>query len=244
MVPTALKPYLRGLVLIATLVAIGYAIKGLGLFGLFDEGWIDRNIRGHGLTGEALFVAVGAGLTAIGLPRQAVSFLGGYAFGFFAGSGLALAASVTGCLVAFLYARVLGRSAIRARFSRRVERIDAFLRDNPMSTAILIRLLPVGSNALTNLAAGVSGVRLVPFVAGSAIGYLPQTAIFALLGTGIHLEPGLRIGTSAALFVASGMLGVWLYRRYRRGHGPGAGADAVPFDDGTEAASDPGGRAP
>ncbi len=218
----AFKPYLRGLVLIATLVAVGYAIQGFGLFDLFDETWIDRNIRGHGLAGELLFVAVGAGLTAIGLPRQAVSFLGGYAFGFLVGTGLALAASVTGCIVAFVYARMLGRATVRARFSRRVERIDTFLRDNPMSTAILIRLLPVGSNALTNLAAGVSGVALAPFVAGSAIGYVPQTVIFALLGSGIRLDPEWRIGASVALFVASGMLGVWLYRRYRRRRGLGA----------------------
>lgn len=226
----ALKPYLRGLVLIATFVAIGYAIKGLGLFGLFDEGWVDRHIRGQGHLGELLFVAVGAGLTAIGLPRQAVSFLGGYAFGFIAGTGLALAASVSGCIIAFLYARILGRAPLAARFSDRIRRIDAFLRDNPMSTAMLIRLLPVGSNALTNLAAGVSGVGIVPFVVGSAIGYLPQTVIFALLGSGIHLEPGLRIGASVALFVASGMLGVWLFRRYRRAHGLAA-EGAAPFDD-------------
>lgn len=233
-----LKPYLRGLVLIATLVAIGYAIKGLDLFGLFDEGWIDHNIRGQGHLGELLFVAVGAGLTAIGLPRQAVSFLGGYAFGFLAGTGLALAAAVSGCIIALLYARVLGRAPLAARFSGRIRRIDAFLRDNPMSTAMLIRLLPVGSNLLTNLAAGVSGVGILPFVAGSAIGYLPQTVIFALLGSGIHLEPGLRIGASAALFVASGMLGVWLFRRYRRAHGLAAEGDTL-FDDGAAFESDP-----
>lgn len=225
-----LKPYLRGLVLIATLVAIGYAIKGLGLFGLFDEGWIDTYIRGQGVVGDLLFVAVGAGLAAIGFPRQAVSFLGGYAFGFLYGTGLALAASVAGCLLAFVYARVIGRAPLSARFSTRIRRLDAFLKDNPMSMAVLIRLLPVGSNVLTNLAAGVSGVALVPFVVGSAIGYVPQTVIFALLGSGIHLEPGLRIGASVALFVASGMLGVWLFRRYRRAHGLAASAEA-PFED-------------
>jgi uncharacterized membrane protein YdjX (TVP38/TMEM64 family) len=96
-----------------------------------------------------------------------------------------------------------------------VRRLDDFLHDHPFSMALLIRLLPVGSNVVTNLAAGVSGIRAAPFVAGSVIGYVPQTVIFALLGSGIHLDPSLRIGASVVLFVVSGMLGVYLFRRYR-----------------------------
>lgn len=211
----AFKPYLRGLALIATFVALGYLIKVTGLYGLFDEGWIDREIRGHGLNGQLLFVGLGAVLTALGFPRQAVSFLGGYAFGFALGSALALAAAGLGCILAFTYARLMGRSLVRDRFGPRVRRLDNFLHDNPFSMALLIRLLPVGSNALTNLAAGVSGIGALPFVAGSVIGYVPQTVIFALLGSGIHLDPSLRIGASVVLFVASGMLGVYLFRRYR-----------------------------
>lgn len=235
---TAFKPYLRGLVLIATFVALGYLVKATGLDGTLDQGWVDREIRGRGIDGEILFVALGAVLTAAGFPRQAVSFLGGYAFGLGLGTGLALVASAGGCVLAFTYARLLGRSLVREKFGARVRRMDDFLRDYPFSMALLIRLLPVGSNAVTNLAAGVSGIRAMPFVAGSVIGYLPQTLIFALLGSGIHIEPNFRIGASIVLFVVSGMLGVWLFRRYRRsraldadveiGSGDAGGTDAAP----------------
>jgi uncharacterized membrane protein YdjX (TVP38/TMEM64 family) len=212
---SALKPYLRGLVLIATFVALGYLVKETGLYDLLDERWIDREIRGRGFAGELLFVGLGALLTAIGFPRQAVSFLGGYAFGFGAGTGLGVLAAGLGCVLAFTCARVMGRELVREKFGPRVRRLDDFLHDHPFSMALLIRLLPVGSNVVTNLAAGVSGIRAVPFVAGSVIGYLPQTLIFALLGSGIHLDPSLRIGASVVLFVVSGMLGVYLFRRYR-----------------------------
>jgi uncharacterized membrane protein YdjX (TVP38/TMEM64 family) len=211
----ALKPYLRGLVLIATLVGLGVIVKTTGLYGLMDEGWIDREIRGRGLMGEVIFVALGAVLTAVGFPRQAVGFLGGYAFGLGLGTGLALTAAAFGCVTAFAYARLMGRRFVRERFGARIRRLDAFLHDNPFSTALLIRLLPVGSNLLTNLAAGVSGVRALPFVAGSTLGYVPQTLIFALVGSGLHIEPAMRIGASVVLFVISGMLGVYLFRRYR-----------------------------
>ena len=209
--------WLRGFILIGSLVALGYALKVSGLGSSIDEGWIDTEIRGRGITGEMLFVAVGFLFTAAGLPRQMICFLGGYAFGFSLGTALGLLATTLGCIAAFSYARILGRDFVASRFPVRVRKIDDFLRDNPLTMTLLIRLLPVGSNLVTNLAAGVSGVRGMPFVAGSALGYLPQTIIFALIGSGIALDPELRIGVSVLLFVISGVMGVYLYRRYRHG---------------------------
>ena len=211
-----LKPYLRGLVLIASFAVIGYLVKISGLTGLFDETWIDTQIRGHGISGEVLFLAIGALLTAVGVPRQAVCFLGGYAFGFISGTALSLVASLLGCVLAFYYARLLGRSFVKERFPERIRHVDDFLRANPFSMTLLVRLLPVGSNLITNLAAGVSGVQALPFLIGSVIGYAPQTAIFTLLGSGIHFDPMTRIVASAALFIVSGMFGVYLFRRYRK----------------------------
>jgi uncharacterized membrane protein YdjX (TVP38/TMEM64 family) len=78
---------------------------------------------------------------------------------------------------------------------------------------------------VTNLAAGVSSVAALPFIAGSAAGYVPQTVIFALVGTGVQVDPVLRIGLSVVLFVASAGLGLYLYRRVRaRREIPGDGA--------------------
>jgi uncharacterized membrane protein YdjX (TVP38/TMEM64 family) len=142
--------------------------------------------------------------------------MSGYAFGLGLGTVLALLASLGGCILSFFYARLLGRSFVLARFPDRIRRIDSFLHDNPLSMTLLIRLLPVGNNALTSMAAGVSGVRAIPFFIGSLIGYVPQTVIFTLLGSGIHLNPEIRIGASIVLFVVSGALGLYLFRRYRK----------------------------
>jgi uncharacterized membrane protein YdjX (TVP38/TMEM64 family) len=146
-----------------------------------------------------------------------VSFLGGYAFGFLVGTLLALAATALGCVIAFGYARLLGRAMVRKRFSARIQRIDAFLHENPFSMSLLIRLLPAGSNLLTNLAAGVSSVSAAPFIAGSTLGFIPQTMIFALAGSGVSLDPTLRIGLAMALFVVAGAIGLSLYRKHRHG---------------------------
>jgi uncharacterized membrane protein YdjX (TVP38/TMEM64 family) len=206
---------LKGLVFIASLVALAYLVRIFGLDSLMDQGWIDREVRGQGISGDMVFLGMGAIATAVGFPRQAVAFLGGYAFGLVWGTLLGVLAAIFGCVLAFFYARLLGRSLVASRFPGRVRRLDKFLGTHPFSMALLLRLLPVGSNVASNLIAGVSSVRFLPFVAGSAVGYLPQTLVFALAGSGVRLNPGLRISLAVALFLASALLGFYLYRRYR-----------------------------
>ncbi len=208
---------LRGLLVIGILVLLGYLIKLSGIDTLLSKSWIDTEIRGRGLYGELLFVVIGMLFTAFGFPRQIISFLGGYGFGFVYGSLLALVASAGGCILAYYYARILGRRLFSGTVPKRIQKLDEFIHENPFNMTLLIRLLPAGSNLLTNLAAGMSSVRPFYFFAGSALGYIPQTLIFALIGSGIHLDPVLRISIGAALFFISGMLGIYLYRKHRHG---------------------------
>jgi uncharacterized membrane protein YdjX (TVP38/TMEM64 family) len=219
-VSAGLKPrlLLKGLVMIASLAAFGWALKMSGLADMLSEHWIDAEVKGHGLTGRLIFLGLGGGMIAVGVPRQAVCFLGGYAFGFLEGTALASLASLFGCVLCFFYARLLGRELVMHKFAARVRKLDDFLKENPLSMAMLIRFLPVGSNLLTNLVCGVSSVPALPFFAGSTVGYLPQTAVFVLLGSGVHVDPVLRIGASVVLFLVSAVMGVVLYRRMRHGH--------------------------
>jgi len=219
-VSAGLKPRLlaKGLVMILTLAALGWALKMSGLGDLLSEHWIDAEVKGRGLTGRLLFVGLGGALMAVGVPRQAVCFLGGYAFGFLEGTALASLSSVLGCMLCFFYSRLLGRELVMHKFAARVRRVDDFLKDNPLSMSMLIRFLPIGSNLLTNLLGGVSSVPAMPFFLGSLVGYLPQTVVFVLLGSGVQVDPVLRIGASVALFLVSAVMGVVLYRRMRHGH--------------------------
>ncbi len=206
--------FLKALLFLVSLLGSIYLLRWLGLE--LDQGWIDRAVRGRGVIGEMVFIGAGAMAMALGLPRQLIAFLGGYAFGVLTGTAFALLAAVLGCALSFYYARLFGRALVSGRFPNKVKRLDAILSRHPFHMALLIRLLPVGHNLSTNLIAGVSSVRALPFLAGSGLGYLPQTLIFALAGSGVHLDPGWRIGAAVALFVLSAILGVWLYRRFRQ----------------------------
>ena len=182
---------------------------------------LDAHVRGHGAAGEALFVLGGALATALGAPRQVVAFLGGTAFGALGGGALALLAQALGCAAAFGWARLVGRDwaerRLRGRFGRRLRPLHDALAGAPFGATVALRLLPVGNNLAVNLLAGLSAVPAAPFLLGSALGYVPQTAVFALLGDGVAVDRTAQLALGAALFALSAALGWWLLRRHRAG---------------------------
>jgi uncharacterized membrane protein YdjX (TVP38/TMEM64 family) len=199
------------------LAAAGIVLRLVGLSP--DAERMGALLADQGTLAPLLFVLAGAAATAAGLPRQAVAFLGGYVFGALAGTGLALAAQLIGAAAAFGWARLVGRAWVErrlaGRFGPKLRPLVATLRQTPFGAALALRLLPVGNNLALNLLAGMAGIAALPFLAASAIGYLPQTVVFALLGKGVRVDGSWQIGLAAAMFAASLALGFWLWRRHR-----------------------------
>jgi uncharacterized membrane protein YdjX (TVP38/TMEM64 family) len=206
-------------VLVVGLVGGGLLLRAVGVAPGTE--WADRHIRGQGLAGEALFVLLGAVLTAVGLPRQGIAFLGGYAFGAALGIALGLLAQVLGAALGFGWARLIGRGwaerRLAGRFGQRLRPLRDAIAEQPFGTTLALRLLPVGNNLALNLLAGMTGIAAAPFLAASALGYLPQTAIFALLGKGVRVDGAWQLVLAAAMLGLSIWLGFRLLRRHRAG---------------------------
>jgi len=207
------------LVLAGGLVVAGLLLRAIGAAPGTE--WVDRHVRGQGLIGEVVFLAAGAAATAVGAPRQGVAFLGGYAFGTVVGCGLTVAATVLGAAISLAWARLIGRRwaerQLDGRFGRRLRPLRDALAENPFGATLALRLLPVGNNLALNLLAGLAAIAPAPFLAASALGYLPQTLVFALLGKGVRVDGAWQLGLSAALFAVSIGIGFWLLRRARAG---------------------------
>ena len=198
-----------GLLLAAMLVLSGLA-RALPV-----DAWALR-LESSGAGGPALLLVGGALATAVGLPRQLVASLAGFAFGPLAGLALALAAATAGCALTMLAARRwLGR-AVRRRWPAAVSRAESLLREDLFAKVVVLRLQPLGTNLATNLAAGALGVRPAPFLAASFLGYVPQTLVFALAGGGVRTGSGTQLATAAGLFLVSLGLGAVLVHRHRR----------------------------
>lgn len=225
------KLLVRGAILIGVLVAAGLLIDRYRFEDILDFlAFSDAEDAGW-LHGRIAYLVLAGLFTAAGGPRQAVSFFAAYFFGLAGGFLVALAGSALGCLAAYSFARLFrdaADSVIRGRvdMARQVWARDTFW------LTLILRLLPVGSNLVANLAAGAAGIPFAAFLAGSVAGYVPQTLVFALMGAGVNVGSAVQVAISIALFVASTLIGIWVYARYRKrlqagGDGNGAGLGEI-----------------
>jgi uncharacterized membrane protein YdjX (TVP38/TMEM64 family) len=217
---SGIRSAVKGVIMLCIFGAGVWMARSSGLEGLLrDTAWFDSHVLGSGPMSGLIFMGITACLTALGLPRQLFGFLGGFAFGAIGGTLLTTVGCGLGCATASLYGRFSGRDFVARKFGSRLGRLDAFLSGQPFLMALAIRLFPLGSNLLTNLAAGVSSIPLLPFVLGSSLGYIPQNFVFALFGAGMNAESTqgvvIAVSVSVVLLMISGWLGVIMYRRYR-----------------------------
>lgn len=206
----------RGLSVFCVGVFLVTVFKTFGLTSATSEAWVDAHVRHQGFYGVLLYVGAVAVLTGVGVPRQLCSVLGGYVFGAWMGALWATVGTAIACTACFCYARFLGQAWIERRFGHKMTRFNAFLRQSPFILTLMVRIVPLGSNFLTNFFAGVSAIPALPFLCGSFVGFSIQNIIFALLGSGLQADTGWHAAVSGALYVASLGLAWAVYRRYMR----------------------------
>ena len=177
---------------------------------------LTRLVAEGGMRGPLLFLLLATALTAVGLPRQIPAFVAGYAFGAWDGAAMALASQVLACAIDFSWSRLMGRGFVLRRFGPALRRIDSTLAAHPFIATLAFRLMPVGSNIILNLVAGLCSVRALPFITASAIGFIPQTLIFALIGRGSAPAHGFVLAIGVAMFMLSALCGILLLRKYRQ----------------------------
>lgn len=211
----------------AGLLFIIFAVVVVGLHYLpdFNEDALALYVRDRGVFGVAVYITATAVGSALGVPRQGLSFVAGYAYGAFWGLVYATIGTALGCAMSFFITRRLGKPFLPDRFARRMKRFDEFVSASPFTMTLTVRCMPFGNNALTNVLAGVSSIPALGFIGGSFVGYIPQNFIFSLLGSGMRVDPFWRVLASAVLFVAALLLGVFLFRRHKAAFNEGERKD-------------------
>lgn len=150
--------------------------------------------------------------TSIGLPRQIAAFSSGYLFGVLPGAILATFAAIAGCLLTLTISQYFLHNMITTKYPKKVDQVSLFFAQNTFIKALIIRLLPAGSNFITNVIAGVVKVPRKAYLLGTGIGFIPQMFVFSLAGSGVRLENSHHIMLSVGLCFIAILLGTWLYR--------------------------------
>jgi len=209
------KPALK-LALVATLVSLLLAITlstvFLGNYGVLLQNYLNSLIP-KTLLGAFIFTLLLTPAMGLGLPRQIAALSAGFLFGAGFGMVLATISAVLGCLVTLLLARKLFSNIVERNYPITLVKVSHFFSHNTFLKALIIRLIPAGSNFLTNILAGTARTPIRPYVLGSAIGFIPQMTIFSLMGSGLQVNGDQQLIISIILLFIALLLGSYLYKK-------------------------------
>ncbi|MDG1500010.1 MAG: VTT domain-containing protein [Planctomycetota bacterium] len=166
-------------------------ILGALILGGTSPYWLDGFLN-LGASQVPVFLLLTAGLSAFSLtPTHAASLLSGMAFGVGLGTLVALVGVGMAAAIGFATLRFLLRAKAVEALSHH-PRAEAIHREldqghdlRTIGLLALIRLSPVMPFAATNLLMSTTGIRILPFLAGSMVGLAPR--IFAVVWIGSSL---------------------------------------------------------
>ena len=134
------------------------------------------------------------------LPAFLITFANANLFGWWQGAILSWVSSMAGAALCFALARVLGRDAVERLTSRGgLAQIDVFFEKYGRQSVLIARLLPFMSFDIVSYAAGLTSMKLGPFLLATGLGQLPATLIYSYVGG--MLTGGAQLMVSALLIL-------------------------------------------
>ncbi|RSM91610.1 TVP38/TMEM64 family protein [Kibdelosporangium aridum] len=156
-----------------------------------------------------MFVVIHIVVTILPFPRAVFTLSAGLLFGPVLGIVLAVVAATVSAVLAFLAVRALGRERIAGRLTHpAVRNIDRRLERRGWLAVGSLRLIAAVPFAIVNYCAGLSSVRVLPYVLATVIGILPSTISAAILGDALTGETDPVLLIVSGVFIALGVVGL------------------------------------
>ena len=200
--------------ILSLILAITLATVLLGSYGVSIQHFL-ATLLPNTLLGALTFILLLTPAMAIGLPRQVAALSAGFLFGASYGMLLATVSAILGCILTLVFARKIFANLVQRHYPQPLAKVSHFFSHDTFLKALIIRLLPAGSNFLTNVLAGTARSPFKPYVLGTAIGFLPQMTIFSLMGAGLKVDGQQQLILSTILFIIALILSHYLYRKAR-----------------------------
>ena len=187
------RPWLRRLVPVAIVVVVMAVVFAMGWHRFVSLETLVRHraaiegfVMGRYGLAVATFVAIYVAAVALSIPGASIlTITGGVLFGWLVGGLAAIFAATTGATIVFLIARGACGETILRRAGPLACKLAQGFREDAFHYLLFLRLVPVFPFWLVNLAPAVVGVRLGTFVLATALGIIPGTFAYALVGGGL-----------------------------------------------------------
>ena len=148
------------------------------------------------------------------LPAAADVVLAALLYGFWGGFALVYSGTLLGAALGYWVGQRYGGWAVRRLAGRAMtQRLEDFAQRRGVQAVLLVRLMPALKAEVMNLVAGAVGMAFWPFMAASALGALPATALVVWLASTPQRLFWVVLGLSLGVGLAA--LGRWWWRTKR-----------------------------
>ena len=117
------------------------------------------------------------------LPAFLITFANAAIFGWWQGAILSWTSSMAGAVLCFYIARGLGRDVVeRFAGTGALASVEGYFKKYGSKTILVCRLLPFVSFDAVSYFAGLTPIKLLPFLIATGLGQLPATIIYSYVG--------------------------------------------------------------
>ncbi|MBU3064818.1 TVP38/TMEM64 family protein [Nocardia sp. NEAU-G5] len=165
-----------------------------------------------------VFFLVHAIVTIAPFPRTVFTLSAGLLFGPVLGIGLAAGATTVSAVLTLLIVRVLDREQVAARLTHpAVRAVDRRLAKRGWLAVGSLRLIAPVPFSVINYCAGLSSVRMVPYVLATIVGILPGTIGVVVLGDALTGKTHPALLVLSGICITIGVIGLVVDARWGAG---------------------------
>lgn len=196
-------------VVLLLLIGAGYALglhRHLSLTALAENRdalrqWVDGNM----VLAVAAYALTYFAVVALSIPGAAImSIAGGFLFGWAVSAPITVLAAVTGAAAVFQIVKTSLGAALAERAGPFLQRLSRGFAENAFSLLLFLRLTPVFPFWAVNAVAGLSRIPMRTFVVATALGIIPASLAFALMGSGLDRVIDTQLGAHRDCVAAQG----------------------------------------
>lgn len=176
-------------------------------------------IRSYGVFAAAVsFLLMILQSVAAPIPAFLLTFANAAIFGWLGGAALSWSSAMAGAAVCFFIAKILGRDVVEKLTSKTaLHSVDEFFQRYGKHTILIARLLPFVSFDLVSYAAGLTPMKVVPFLLATGLGQLPATLVYSYIG-GMLTGSVKVVVTGLMILFAVVVMGALLKKVYQDRH--------------------------
>ena len=169
------------------MIILGFFVGGKVVSLVKDPKQFRKWVKHTGIWGQFIMIGISAFQIIVAIvPGEPIEIASGYAFGWIGGAALCLLGTLVGQTIVFLFAKKFGMDFVKVFVSEKKLNKISFLKDRSKlySSIFFIFLIPGTPKDVLSYVAGITPIKLIPFLLVSGLARIPSV-VSSTIGGGL-----------------------------------------------------------